>query len=217
MAYRLTLSEAESYLRKAARACGLDWGIAEEAGKAARWLAAFGLPGPETMLRHLRGLAGRDYRRFAPNCELEPWQAGNGALCPVVTGAALADRSAKMLGGNPINLGCTAYPLLLTAALSQAAAYHRSAFTACWAGVRVDCFADGLTIGGNRGDLLLAEVTHVRCSRENLENPELLPSARAYEIDEETFRQIDRLALQTYVPASDESRAGAGAGLTDND
>ena len=31
MSYRLTLVEAESYLRKAARASGLDWGIAEDA------------------------------------------------------------------------------------------------------------------------------------------------------------------------------------------
>lgn len=217
MAYRLTLSEAEAYLRKAARACGLDWGIAEEAGKAARWLAAFGLPGPETMLRHLSGLAGRDYRQFAPDCGLEPWQASGGVLCPVITGAALADRSETMLGGTPIKLGCTAFPLLLTAALSQAAAYHRSAFTTCWAGVRVDCFAEGMTIGGKRDSILLAEVPHVCCCRENLEQPELLPSTTAYEIDDETFRQIERLALQTYVPASDESRAGAGAGLTDND
>ena len=54
----LTLAETESYLRKAARACGLDWGIAEEAGKAARWLAAFDLPGPELLLAHLQHLAG---------------------------------------------------------------------------------------------------------------------------------------------------------------
>ncbi|MDH3632415.1 MAG: DUF3726 domain-containing protein, partial [Gammaproteobacteria bacterium] len=40
MSYNLTLAETESHLRKAARARGLEWGIAEEAGKAARWLAA---------------------------------------------------------------------------------------------------------------------------------------------------------------------------------
>jgi hypothetical protein len=58
MTYNLTLAETESYLRKAARACGLDWGIAEEAGKAARWLAAFKLAGPETLLAHLQQIDG---------------------------------------------------------------------------------------------------------------------------------------------------------------
>ena len=33
MSYFLTLAEVESYLRKSAQAVGLDWGIAEEAGK----------------------------------------------------------------------------------------------------------------------------------------------------------------------------------------
>ena len=45
----------------------------------------------------------------------------------------------------------------------------------------------------------------------------MLASTLAYPIDEGIFRRTDRLAFQTYVPASEESRAGAGAGLTDND
>ena len=125
MSYRITLAEIESSLRKAARACGLDWGVAEEAGKAARWLAAFNLPGPETTLRHLQNLCGQDYRNFIPDCDLVPWQASGGILCPIITGAALADRSAIMLEGSAIKLGPTAYPLLLAATLGQAARYHQ--------------------------------------------------------------------------------------------
>ena len=119
MSYKLTLAETESYLRKAARACGLDWGIAEEAGKAARWLAAFKLPGPETLLAHLQNLAGQDYSDFVPNCSAQPWQSNAGPLCPIITGAALADRSAQMLEGRIFELGLTAYPLLLAATVGQ--------------------------------------------------------------------------------------------------
>ena len=217
MSYRLTLAEAEAYLRKAARACGLDWGMAEEAGKAARWLAAFGLPGPEKMLGHLQDIAGKDYRDFMPSCDLQPWQASGGILCPVATGAALADRSALLLEGNPVRLGRTAWPLLLAPALGQAARHHRTAFTACWAGLRIDCYGDGISIDGNRESLLLAEVDNVCCCREEPSKPRQLASTLAYEIDETVFKQIDALAFRTYVPASEESRAGAGAGLTDND
>ncbi len=217
MPYDLTLSEAESCLRKAARASGLDWGIAEEAGKSARWLAAFRLPGPETVFYHLRELAGRDYRGFSPNCDLQPWQASAGMLCPIVAGAALADRSATLLGGEPIRLGATAYPLLLVPALGQAANYHQTVFTLCWDGVRINCYADGITLSGNREKLLTPEVSQVCCRREDLSGPEQHPSSQAYPIDEGVFREIDELAFQTYVPASDLSRAGAGAGLTDND
>ncbi|UCH39303.1 MAG: DUF3726 domain-containing protein [Gammaproteobacteria bacterium] len=217
MSYRITLAEIESSLRKAARACGLDWGVAEEAGKAARWLAAFNLPGPETTLRHLQNLCGQDYRNFIPDCDLVPWQASGGILCPIITGAALADRSAIMLEGSAIKLGPTAYPLLLAATLGQAARYHRTVFTTCWAGVRVNCFANGLTIAGNNDSLLLPEAPNVCCCREELSEPEQLPATLAYEIDREIYDEIDRLAFQTYAPATEHSRAGAGAGLTDND
>ena len=110
MSLRLTLAETESYLRKASRARGLDWGIAEEAGKAARWLAAFNLPGPETLLAHLQQLSGDDYRQFFPDCTLDPWQAPGGLLCPIITGAAIADRSAQMLDGHRFQLAAKDNP-----------------------------------------------------------------------------------------------------------
>lgn len=217
VSYRLTLAETESYLRKAARACGLDWGIAEEAGKAARWLAAFNLPGPEIMLAHLRNLCARDYAQFKPDCSVEPWQASGGSLCPIITGAALADRSAQMLDGHIFGLGKTAYPLLLAATLGQAARRHDTAFVTCWAGVRLNCFGHGLQLLGRRDDLLLAEADHVCCCEDKTAQAELQASTLAYEIDEDLFRQIEALAFKTYAPATEASRAGAGAGLTDND
>ena len=214
---RLTLSETESSLRKAARASGLPWGLAEEAGKAARWLAAIGLSGPETMYAHLCSLEGRDYADFVPDCSLQPWQAPRGPMCPVITGAALADRAAQMLDDKAFRLGRTAYPLLLAAMLGQAARYHDTAFVTCWEGVRVDCFGHGLKIAGPREKLLVAETAQVCCCQGDSAEAEIEASARAYEIDDEIFRRIDALAFRTYAPATEESRAGAGAGLTDND
>jgi len=57
----------------------------------------------------------------------------------------------------------------------------------------------------------------VSCQLGDLSEPQLLPSTGAYAIDLETFRAIDALAFRTYAPATAASRAGAGAGLTDND
>jgi len=217
MTLNLTLAETESYLRKAARACGLDWGIAEEAGKAARWLAAFNLPGPETLLAQLQQLDGRDYADFKPDCSRDPWQAAGGLLCPIISGAALADRSARLLDGHVFHLGATAWPLLIAATVGQAARCHRRVFTTAWAGVRVSCFENGLSIEGNREDLRLARVESVSCQLGDLTEPQMLPSTGAYAIDLDTFKRIDALAFRTYAPATAASRAGAGAGLTDND
>jgi hypothetical protein len=215
--YTVTLAEIESSVRKAARATGLDWGIAEEAGKAARWLAAFGLPGPEMMLAQLRQLDSKDYRSFIPDCKLDPWQANSGTLCPLIAGAAIADRSARMLGGIQFNLGKTAFPLLLVATVGQAARCHQRVFTTSWSGVRVSCFENGLSIDGNGDDLLLGEVEAVSCREDNLPAPQQLPSTLAYQVDVDSWKSIDSLAFKTYAPATESSRAGAGAGLIDND
>jgi len=217
MKHNFTLAEIESYMRKSARARGLDWGIAEEAGKAARWLAAFNLRGPETLLEHLQQLSGDEYHQHIPDCSREPWQAPAGLLCPIITGAALADRSAQMLDGQCFRLAATSYPLLLAATVGQAARCHRRVFTTAWAEVRVSCFENGLSIEGNRDDLMLSRVEAVTCQMDDLESPQQLPSTLAYAIDQDTFKRIDRLAFQTYAPATEASRAGAGAGLTDND
>jgi hypothetical protein len=217
MSFNLTLAETETCFRKVARACGLDWGLAEEAGKTARWLAAFNLPGPEFMLAHLQQLAGQDYRTFMPQSSVQPWQAGGGLLCPIITGAALADRSAQMLDGKVFSLGPTAYPLLLAATVGQAARCHQTVFTTTWAGVRVSCFANGLSIDGCHDDLLLTRVDAVSCHQDDLSTPQQLPSTLAYTIERKIFKDIDELACKTYAPATEASRAGAGAGLTDND
>ena len=217
MSFHLTLAETETSLRKVARACGLDWGLAEEAGKAARWLAAFDLPGPEFMLAHLQQLASEDYRGYIPHSSAQPWHASGGLLCPIITGAALADRSAQMLDGKVFSLGPTAYPLLLAATVGQAARCHQTVFTTAWAGVRVSCFGNGLSIDGNRDDLLLTRVDSATCREDNLSTPQRLPSTLAYTIDSKIVQCINELAFKTYAPATEKSRAGAGAGLTDND
>ena len=217
MSYRLTLSEAETYLRKCARATGLTWGIAEEAGKASRWLAAFSLPGPQLVLAHLQSITDKNYSDCIPDCNHTPWVAKSDLLCPVISGAAIGDRSSRMLNGEKILLGGIAYPLLLAATVGMAARCHKTVFTTRWAGVAVSCFENGLTIEGNHDDLLLASVDSVSCEQGNLTTPQQLPSTLGYSVEDEAWRAIDALAFKTYAPATEQSRAGAGAGLTDND
>jgi len=214
---KITLAEIEFYLRKAARAMQLDWGICEEAGKAARWLAAFDLPGPELLLSHLQHIEGKNYADYIPDCDQETWHAPSGVICPVIGGAALADRSAQMLGGKTFKLETVSCPLLLAATVGQAARCHQTVFTTSWAGVSVSCYENGLSIDGNHDDLLLDKVNSVSCRQTDGSKPQQLPSTMAYAVDEDIWKQIDALAFKTYAPATEESRAGAGAGLTDND
>jgi hypothetical protein len=217
MKLKYTLAEIEVYVRKAAQATGLGWGLAEEAGKAARWLAAFDLPGPEIMLAHLQQLEGKAHKDFFPPNTNDVWQARGDYLCPVVCGAALADRANQILAGKEFKLGKIAYPILLVATVGQAARCHQTVFTTNWAGVSLSCHENGISIEGNREDLLMPVADSATCRQSSDRKPQQLPSTMAYTIDAYIWRAIDALAFKTYAPATAESRAGAGAGLTDND
>lgn len=50
---KLSLGEVEALCKKAARGAGLPWGLAEEAGFAARWLSAHGFDGAGLVLTDL--------------------------------------------------------------------------------------------------------------------------------------------------------------------
>ena len=217
MRIEVTLAEIESSLRKASRACGLSWGLAEEAGKAARWLAAFNLPGPELMLQHLTNLRGPEYARFVPACDSDPWKAPGGILCPIVTGAALADRAGDLLAGRPVELAGTAFPLLLVATLGQAARFHATGFAVEWSDLQIECLAHALRFDGPRLSLFAQAAPTVICRHEPNAKPGLWASSQAYGIDGSVWQRIETLAAETYAPATDESRAGAGAGLIDHD
>ena len=217
MKQKQTLVEIEGYFRKVARATGMHWGLAEEAGKAARWLAAYELPGPELMLLHLQAIEGKDYSGYKPEIGPDMWQAKGETMCPIITGAAIADRAKLMLDGDTINLGAVAYPILLAATIGQASRCHDIILTTSWAGVTLNYYGNGIRIEGNRDDLLLAQVDAVSCRQTFDTTPEQLPSTMAYAIDSDIWKTVDQLAFRTYAPATEQSRAGAGAGLTDND
>ncbi|MFT5599078.1 MAG: hypothetical protein ACI9YO_002007 [Gammaproteobacteria bacterium] len=221
MKQKQTLVEIESYFRKVARATGLHWGLAEEAGKAARWLAAFNLPGPELMLSHLQNIEGKDYEQYKPSIGSdtigEVWQANGQTLCPIITGAAVADRAKLLLDDHTICLEPVAYPILLAATIGQAARCYNMIITTSWADVKFSCYGNGIRIEGNRDDLWLDKIDAVSCQQTFGTVPEQIPSTLAYAIDSEVWCVIDELAFRTYAPATEQSRAGAGAGLSDND
>jgi hypothetical protein len=214
---KYTLAEIEVYVRKAAQATGLGWGLAEEAGKAARWLAAFDLPGPEITLAHLQQIDAKDHKNFFPADTNDVWQSRGDYLCPVVSGAALADRASQLLAGKEFELGRIAYPILLVATVGQAARCHKNTFITSWSDVRVSCYEKGIRIEGDREDLLLPVAESATCRQSSDHKPQQLPSTMAYSIETDIWKAIDALAFKTYAPATAESRAGAGAGLTDND
>ena len=116
----------------------LPWGLAEEAGKAARWLAARGFPGPEQLAEILTLNDGKSYDDLAPVSDDGEWRARLDRLCPLVCGAALCDRAAEIAsGGREYELGPVSRPLLLAPYLAAAAAQAGCAIELSWDGAEI--------------------------------------------------------------------------------
>ena len=188
----MSLNEVEAMARKAARGAGLEWGLAEDAGRATRWLCAQGLDGVGVAVSVLIGRSE--------------------ATCTIARGAALSDRAADLRNG-PVNLQNIDAPLFL---LPFAAWVARTLQTA----VEVECdrcraLTDGRTLSMTGDFPDHASAVSLRITNADLGAGRSPSRARPTETD---WAELEALAKRTYAPATDESRLkGAGAGLSDND
>ncbi len=213
-----SLNEIEAMGKRAARGAGLPWGLAEEAGKAARWLTANGLPGPEELAEILTRNDGKSYDELAPVSVDGVWRASSGRLCPLVAGAALCDRAAEIAEGREIVFGLTAQPLLLAPYAAGAAILTGAAVELSWDGTVMTLTPAGVSIQGDHAALTARSADSIRCRR--AENTVVVSSADApgRAVDAEAWSRLAVFAQRTFAPATEASRlAGAGAGLTDND
>jgi len=211
-----SLGEIEALARKAARGSGLPWGIAEEAGKATRWLCAAGLPGAEALARLLQQNDGAAYEAICPvDTSATPWQARGGALCPLYSGASLCDRADPALD---LALSRVGFPILLLPYVVMAADISKTAMRIAWQGVEVTRSAHGTTLRATPEALALPEAQMIRIGpATDLSGDRLRRGYRA-DVDAQSAVILERFARRTYAPETEASRiSGAGAGLSDND
>lgn len=214
-----SLNEIEAMGKRAARGAGLDWGIAEEAGKAARWLTAHGLPGPELLAELLTRNEGKSYDELAPVSTEGVWCAKSGRLCPLIAGAALSDRAGEVAAGRDFEIGPIAFPLLLAPYAAIGAKSRGAKIEVSWPGVTLTIAPDdGLAVEGDMAAVATrtAEGVHCRPAAKDAVTPPAGEPGRA--VDAETWSRLSAFAHRTLAPASEASRAlGAGSGLVDSD
>lgn len=217
-----SVNEIEGTARRAARGAGLAWGLAEEAAKAARWLAARKLPCVPLLVGLLRQNDGVPHHELAPLVSDHEWSAAGGRdLCPLIAGTALNDHADRIAAGGAVTLAAVSHPLLLVPFLGRAAAATGQAFELGWPGVAIRCLPDGPAIAAPDP----AELTAPRAAPVEVRAAEAAagdrPTPRRVEgvaVDPDHLAYLKQLALRTYVPASAESRArGAGGDAIDDE
>jgi len=214
-----SLNEIEAAAKRAARGAGQSWGLAEEAGRATRWLCAAGWPGADSLAALLDAQDGRAWAARRPAIAGDRWTAQDGPLCPLATGAALGDRAALWAAGVSARIGPVAHPLLMIPFMVWAADRTGARLALAWPGLSVTRHAgETWTKIATPASLAPPMAETVRIGPAH--SPAGQPLRRAYRADiaPQSAGILHRFAHRTYAPDTPESRlAGAGAGLSDND
>lgn len=201
-----SLSEIETTSKRASRAVGFSWGIAEEVGKCIRLLELFGFQGVKNLNKYYQNKNKENYEIIKIiNQNNKP---GLLSYCPISVGVSFIDQINTLEFTKKIFFEKIAYPLLLLPFLSRGS-------EKC--GKKIMFSFDehkfllnfNINISSNFIDL------DFPVKSENIEITFLDNKDNFSDLD---WKNLYTLSERTFVEETDSLKKGAaGAGLTDND
>jgi len=201
-----SLSEIDTVSKRASRAAGFSWGIAEDVGKNIRILEIFGLPG----IRNLNSFLKKKEESKFENLniiDLENLPVNN-QFCPIIAGINFLDQIKTLEKLNEIKFEKIAFPLLFLPFVSRASEII---------GKRIFLKFDDkeflLNFNHNiYSNFLKNQIIEIakNISIKFIDNLDLFT--------DNEWKELYSLSENTFVEESDSlKKEGAGAGLTDND
>lgn len=210
----VSLGEIDSTALLAARGAGYSWGLAEEAGKSTRWLAARRMPWLPSLLAMLAVSPGETEFVIAGET-IRPKRAPN--MSPLSVGAYIADARQPL----PVTLHNVRHPIWLLPFAAVLASEMRSPVAIGWLDAKAGLTERAVYQLGNPASLRAEAASQVRIEplpTEPSEPPSFVRQSGGSQVDPDAWRALEELAGRTYVPATDASRLrGAGAGILDTD
>ena len=201
-----SLSEIETAVKRASRAIGFSWGVAEEVGKCVRLLELFGLPGIKNVNQYFIDKKVKKFENL--NLIIEKNLAASEPFCPIILGVSFLDQIKTMESLKKIEFTNIAYPILFIPFLSRAS----------------EIIGKKIHIKFDQNEILLNLNVNIYS---NILNQELKVIANNVEVQflenldnftDSEWQNLYKLSENTFVEESESlKQGGAGAGLTDND
>ncbi len=214
----ISLNELESMAKRAARGSTLPWGLAQEAGKAVRWLGSCGLDGGGVLARYLSWRDGGASLPDVPQLGDGVWRSAGGRQCPIVVGTILNDRAGVLSGEAGFVFEDVACPLLVVPFADAAAKRAGRPVSITWSGVEAVLSDAACHVTGGDEAIYAQAAAAITCRPCDPPKGAALPRATRSGVGEADWSVLEQLAWRTYAPETDASRLkGAGAGLSDND
>jgi len=201
-----SLSEIETTSKRASRAIGFSWGIAEEVGKSIRLIELFGFAGIKNLNKYYQSRSSEKFENL--NLISKDNNSNQFPYCPIILGVSFLDQIRTLEKFNDITFNKISYPLLILPFLSRSSEII---------GKRIhlkfdqDEFLLNLNVSissnsFNLGSLISTSNVEVNFleNKDNFTDPD--------------WKSLYKLSEETFVEETDSSKkSAAGAGLTDND
>jgi len=201
-----SLSEIDTTSKRASKAAGFSWGIAEEIGKAIRSLELFGLPGVINLNLYLKKIKKNHPEKLNKiDKENKPQ---NKELCPIYCGVAFLDQCKQLENLVSIKFYNVNYPLLILPFISRASEILGKKILVQFNNTSFLTNFDKSILSKNIDEKVNPLTNEI--SIEFLENKN--------SFSDQDWNELYKLSEETFVEESDSlKQSGAGAGLTDND
>ena len=201
-----SLSEIETAVKRASRAIGFSWGVAEEVGKSVRLLELFGLPGIKNVNQYFIDKKVKKFENLNL-ITIKNFSSSN-FFCPVILGVSFLDQVYSIENLKKIQFNNVAYPIIFLSFLSRASEIiGKKIYT------RID-----------ENEILLNLNVNICSNIFNKKFPEVGKNIEIeFKENQDSFTDLQwnnlyKLSENTFVEESESLKKGAaGAGLTDND
>ena len=199
-----SLSEIDTTSKRASKAAGFSWGIAEEIGKAIRSLELFGLPGVINLNLYLKKIKKNHPKKINKIGK----ENKNKETCPIYCGVAFLDQCKQLETLEIIKFYNVNYPLLILPFISKASEIL---------GKKILIQFNNTSFLANFNKSILSKNIDKQISPlANEINIEFLENKDSFSVQD--WKELYKLSVETFVEESESLKSkGAGAGLTDND
>ena len=201
-----SLSEIETTSKRASRAVGFSWGIAEEVAKGVRLLELFGLPGIKNLNQYYSLINKKKFENLSIiKKNNKPKKL---FFCPIFLGVSILDQIKTLEILKNINFQKIKYPILLLPFLSRCS----------------NIIGKKILFRFENNTFILNFNLNILSNLKKKEFPSVAKKVEIIFLEnkdsftEKEWKKLYKLSENTFVEETESLKKGAaGAGLTDND
>jgi|TARA_B100001741_G_scaffold228507_1_gene190059 uncharacterized protein YbbC (DUF1343 family) len=201
-----SLSEIDVTSKRATRAAGFSWGIAEEVGKNMRLLELFGLSGIKNLNKYLKDYKKKQFQKISLISNIN--ESTKIPFCPIILGTNFIDQVNLLDKTENIKFTNVAFPILFLPFISRASEI---------AGKKIFLKIDEKEFLLNLNQSIYSNyLKNEILENSNKVNISFIDNNNLF--NENEWKELYKLSEETFVEETESSKIGAaGAGLTDND